>query len=100
MRIADESQLEQLLSQPREADREALRSLDGDLLILGAGGKMGPTLAVRARRAAELAGVKRRILAVSRFSSEAARQELLSAGIEIIGCARLDRSAMQAPPAT
>ena len=96
--IENERELINVLSTPSPADVEAAASLDGDLILLGAGGKMGPTLAVRARRAAELAGVKRRIIAVSRFRSAAARQELVSAGIEIIACDLLDRSGVDAPP--
>ncbi len=96
--IENERELINVLTTPSPADVEAAASLDGDLILLGAGGKMGPTLAVRALRAAELAGVKRRIIAVSRFSSAAARQELVSAGIEIIACDLLDRSQVEALP--
>ena len=96
--IENERQLIDALSTPSPADVEAASSLEGDLILLGAGGKMGPTLALRARRAAELAGVKRRIIAVSRFGSDAARQELTSAGIEIIAGDLLDRSQVEALP--
>ncbi len=96
--IGNERQLLDALSTPSAADVEAAASLDGDLILLGAGGKMGPTLALLARRAADLAGSKRRIIAVSRFSSEAARQELTSAGIEIIACDLLDRAQVEALP--
>jgi len=96
--ITTEQDLINRLSTPSAVDIEAAANLAGDLILLGAGGKMGPTLALRARRAAELAGKKRRIIAVSRFSSDASRQELLSAGIEIIAADLLDRSAVQALP--
>lgn len=98
MLIDNEQELINVLSTPSPADVEAAASLDGDLILLGAGGKMGPTLALRARRAADLAGVKRRIIAVSRFSSAAARQELVSAGIEILACDLLDPSGVEALP--
>ena len=62
MRIDTEEQLEDFLSQPSEADRAALAALDGDLLVLGAAGKMGPSLVRRARRAAP----EKRIYAVAR----------------------------------
>src|SRR4029077_18036848 len=61
-----------------------MAKLDGDLLILGAGGKMGPSLARRARRAAEKADVRKRILAVARFSDNEIRKTLESEGIETV----------------
>jgi len=81
--------LEDELSRPNEADCAFMRALEGDLLVLGAGGKMGPSLAVRARRAA---GSRARIIAVSRFSSGEARQLLASAGVETIASDFLDRA--------
>ncbi|PYT20190.1 MAG: epimerase, partial [Acidobacteria bacterium] len=57
MIVSTEQQLEDLLSQPSQADAQAMAALDGDLLLLGVGGKMGPSLARRARRACALAGV-------------------------------------------
>ena len=46
-----------------------MHRIPGDILFLGVGGKMGPTMARMARRATDLAGVSRRIIGVSRFSS-------------------------------
>src|SRR6476619_6689957 len=66
--IADEAALEELLSRPSAADVEFARSLEGDVIVLGAGGKMGPSLARRVRRALAEAGVARRVTAVARFS--------------------------------
>ena len=77
-------QLEEVLSRPNDGDRALMRELEGDLLILGVGGKMGPSLARRARRACAEAGVNKRILGVSRFSSPESRRELEAAGIETI----------------
>ena len=62
--VQNESELEELLSRPTERDRSAAAAMTGALLILGAGGKMGPTLAMRAKRA----GVEH-VMAVARFSS-------------------------------
>lgn len=84
--IENEKQLEACLAAPNEADVAALRRLAGDVIILGAGGKMGPSLTARIKRAAQAAGVPRRIIAVSRFSSTTARAELESDGIEAISC--------------
>jgi hypothetical protein len=84
MQINTETELEEILSRPSEADATAMAKLDGDLLILGAGGKMGPSLARRARRAAEKADVRKRILAVARFSDSELRKTLESEGIETV----------------
>jgi len=67
-----------------------MRTLPGDLLILGAGGKMGPSLACRARRAAQAAGVAKRILAVARFSQPGLRDLLEQAGVETIAADLLE----------
>ena len=89
-RIRSERELDEVLSAPSEADRTAMRSLEGGLLILGAGGKMGPSLARRARRAADDAGISKSIVAVSRFSDRAAERQLQDAGIETISADLLD----------
>lgn len=78
--------LEIQLSTPTQADREFVRELEGDILILGAGGKMGPSLAKLAKRSVDEAGIKKRVTAVSRFSSAAARRDLEQAGIDVIAC--------------
>jgi nucleoside-diphosphate-sugar epimerase len=84
MQTGSEQQLEELLSRPSEADRDAIQRLEGDLLILGAGGKMGPSLARRARRAALETGVSKKIIAVARFSIPTLASQLESDGIEVI----------------
>jgi nucleoside-diphosphate-sugar epimerase len=61
-----------------------IASLKGDIIILGAGGKMGPALAKLAKQATELAGVKKRIVAVSRFSEKGLQDELDNFGIETL----------------
>jgi nucleoside-diphosphate-sugar epimerase len=88
--IKSEQEFEDLLSTPSEADRAALRAMDGDLLILGAGGKMGPSLARRARRASHDAGAAKKITAVSRFSDRSAERQIQEAGIETIRADLLD----------
>ena len=82
--IADEGALETLLSEPSDQLVEALGRIQGDILVLGAGGKMGPTLARMARRASDAAGSQRRVLAVSRFSDDAVRQGLNDCGVETL----------------
>jgi nucleoside-diphosphate-sugar epimerase len=91
-------QLEDLLSLPSEKDVAAMRSLEGDLLILGVGGKMGPSLARRARRAIDLAGVRKRVIGVARFSNGGLARELDSAGVETIQSDLLDTGALAALP--
>jgi dTDP-4-dehydrorhamnose reductase len=98
MHIRDLEELEERLSRPTEADAAALASLDGDLLILGVGGKMGPSLARLARRAAKMAGVEKRIVAVARFSNTGLPHELSGLGIEAITCDMLEPGALQALP--
>jgi len=95
--IADEPQLEDLLSQPSPEVIASLGQLPGDILILGVAGKMGPTLARMARRASEAAGVTRRVIGVARFSG-GGEAELRSHGIETIRCDLLDEQAVAGLP--
>lgn len=88
--IADVDQLELALSEPDDGTVRALASLPGDILILGCGGKMGPTLARMARRASDEAKVSRRVIAVSRFSSPQLPAKLQSWGVETISGDLLD----------
>ena len=90
--------LERRLSEPSEVDRTFMRGLQGDIIILGAGGKMGPSLAKLAKRAADEAGVRKRITAVSRFASEAVRRELKSDGVVVIACDLLNPSEVNRLP--
>ena len=96
--IRDVDELEELLSQPTEAVVRTLGVLDGDIVILGVGGKMGPTLARMAKRASEIAGVSRRVIGVSRFSSSKLEQQLQSWGVETMRCDLLDRNALSELP--
>src|ERR1700741_424704 len=96
--IRDVAELEALLSEPTESTVRCLGQLEGDILILGVGGKMGPTLARMARRASDAAAVQRRIIGVSRFPSRALESQLQSWGIETIQCDLLDRASLHALP--
>lgn len=89
--MASDAELEELLSRPTRALVEAMAALPGDLLVLGAGGKMGPSLARLARRGSEEAGTMRRIIAVARFSESGLQAALERDGIETIACDLLDR---------
>jgi len=98
MSIRTEAELEERLSRPSEADIAWLREMDGDLLILGVAGKMGPSLARRARRAADAAAVTKRIIGVARFSDPAVREQLEAAGIETISADLLDEAELRGLP--
>ena len=94
MMINNVLELEERLSRPTDADAAAMAALGGDLLILGVGGKMGPSLARLARRAADLAGTNPRIVAVARFSNGGLPAELTACGIETITCDLLEPGAL------
>src|ERR1700682_5410950 len=96
--IQDVNELEELLSEPTEGTTRALAALDGDILVLGVGGKMGPTLARMAKRASEFAGVSRRVIGVSRFSSPKLEPQLQAWGVETVRCDLLDPQSLSALP--
>jgi nucleoside-diphosphate-sugar epimerase len=90
-----EAELEDLLSTPRPETEAALASCPGDVIVLGAGGKMGPSLARMATRAA---GGGRKVIAVSRWSSEASERALNTAGVQTLRADLLDRDAVAKLP--
>ncbi len=96
--IKTEEELEDRLSTPSAADVAFLRDLEGDLLIIGVAGKMGPSLAQRAVRAAREAGVPKRIIGVSRFSTPSSERFLQAAGVETVRADLLDPGALAALP--
>jgi nucleoside-diphosphate-sugar epimerase len=96
--ISDVDELELLLSKPYESTVRALALLPGDILVLGAGGKMGPTLARMAKSASDLAATPRRVIAVSRFSSSRLPARLQSWGIKTISCDLLDPASLAILP--
>jgi nucleoside-diphosphate-sugar epimerase len=96
--IADVAQLEDLLSAPTAGVVETLAKLPGDILVLGAAGKMGPTLSRMAKRATDAAGTKRRVIAVSRFSSADQVGKFHAAGVETIKCDLLDPAQVEQLP--
>lgn len=96
--IQTETELEDRLSQPDDAVVSAMSALEGDVLILGVGGKMGPSLARLTQRACRRAGVNKRIIAVARFSNEALIAQLTAEDIETIRCDLLDTAALRDLP--
>jgi nucleoside-diphosphate-sugar epimerase len=119
--IRDEAQLDDLLSAPTPELVAIMGRLRGDILILGVGGKMGPTLARMARRAADAAegggqgpkskvqspksaggdnsgGGGRRVIGIARFSNPAVRTALEAHGVETITCDLLDPAQLERLP--
>ena len=93
-RFDDVAALEDFLSLPTQALVDDLERVPGDILILGVGGKMGPTLARLARAGAPA----RRIIGVARFTETGLAERLQACGIETIPCDLLDRDALRALP--
>lgn len=91
--------LDEALSRPTPGVLETLAAVDGDLLILGAGGKMGPSLARMVRRGLDALGqTQRRVYAVSRFSAPEAAEAMRRHGVQTLSCNLLDREAVLALP--
>jgi len=82
--IDDVAQLDRLLSEPSEAVVAGMSRIEGDIILLGAGGKMGPTLAMMAKRASDSAEIPRRVIGVSRFTDAAVERRLNAENIETL----------------
>ena len=87
-----------MLTTPSSALVEDMARLDGDIMLLGAGGKMGPSLARLARRAVEQAGVQKEVIAVSRFTQEGLEAKLQTEGIQTINSDLLDDGQLASLP--
>jgi nucleoside-diphosphate-sugar epimerase len=91
--------LEEALSRPTAGVLETLQRVEGDVMVLGAGGKMGPTLVRMLRRGMDGLGQRdRRVVAVSRFSAVGEAEKLEALGVEVIRCDLLERTAVQRLP--
>ena len=95
-----ESELDEVLSRPSDGVIRALEHCPGDVAILGAGGKMGPTVARMVRRAADEAGDTRRVLAISRFGSGPLADQLAEAGVEVVRADLTDWASLASLPET
>jgi len=93
-RFEDVEALETFMSEPTPGLVADLASVDGDIVVLGVGGKMGPTLARMARRAAP----GKRVIGVARFSDPAVKAALERHGVQCIACDLLERSALERLP--
>jgi hypothetical protein len=96
--VLTDEELDELLSRPTDGVIAALRRCPGDVIVLGAAGKMGPSLAAMVHRACRQIGEGRNVTAVARFSDPAARQKFEAAGIRTIQCDLLDRGAVASLP--
>jgi hypothetical protein len=92
--ISDVAALDELLCRPSQALIDDLRNVEGDIMVLGVAGKMGPTLAGLAKAAAP----ERRVIGVARFSDPGVKDWLQSRGIETFHCDLLDEAAIKALP--
>ncbi|MET8181081.1 NAD(P)-dependent oxidoreductase [Streptomyces sp. NPDC005336] len=79
-----EAELDEALTRPSQGLIESLSGLDGDLVVLGAGGKMGPSLVRLARRAIVEGGLATKVIAVSRFGSGDTAERLSADGVKVI----------------
>lgn len=96
--IDNVAELEELMTRPNKELVDSLSRTEGDLMILGVGGKMGPTLARLAKRVFEEAGKDRRVLGVSRFSNPQHRADLEKVGVETMVCDLMNRRQIERLP--
>ena len=97
-RINSDAELEEVLAEPSDADLDCVSRLRGDVLVLGASGKIGPSLARRIHRAIGRTSGARRVIAAARFSSPDVRASLDADGIRTIACDLLDPQQIAALP--
>lgn len=98
--IASDDELDEVMTRPRPVLVEFMHIIQCPLIILGAGGKMGPTLALLARRAADAAGKQLDILAVSRYQNAESRRWLEERGIRTLSLDLLEQSSYRELPDT
>lgn len=96
--IDNEEQLEEILSIPYPETILDIKELNGDIVILGAGGKIGPTLAITAARAVAHLGVEKKIYAVSRFTKPGIVEKLKRYNVEVIKADLSDRNSVEKLP--
>lgn len=92
------TELQEALSTPSQEVVESLTRLDGDVMLLGVGGKLGPELALMARRALDKAGRRARVIGVARSADPGLAQRLRAAGVELIQADLLDDAALAGLP--
>ena len=93
-----EEKLNEMLATPSDALIEDMKKIEGDIIVLGAGGKMGPTLCVLAKNAIKAAGLDKKVYAVSRGSDKIATELMKSNDIEVIAMDLLDKDSLYSLP--
>lgn len=96
--LANQHELDDWMTRPSEALVDFIATVQGPLVVLGAGGKMGPSLCVLVKRAADAAGVTVPVLAVSRFTKLHTRTWLEARGVQTIAADLMDRAAVAQLP--
>ncbi|MCE7057697.1 epimerase [Algoriphagus sp. AGSA1] len=91
-------ELENELTVPSEALIADMARIEGDIMLLGIGGKMGPSMGKLAVDAIKAAGLEKRVYGVSRFSDAGAMKSLQEAGVETISCDLLNDGELQKLP--
>jgi len=97
-KINNEEELDEILSRPLPETIEDLSEIDGDIMILGVAGKIGPTLARLIKRAIDAGGLKKRVIGVSRFTNPEVAHKMKRDGVEVISCDLLDEDAVENLP--
>lgn len=92
------AELEEYMTRPSKELIEEMKNLDGDIMVLGVSGKMGPSLAKLAKRAVDQAGLSKRVIGVARFSDGSLQDELRAAGVETIKADLLDENQLHSLP--
>jgi len=94
----NETKLDELLTTPSQRLIDDVKKIEGDILFLGAGGKMGPTLCLLTKKAIEKAGTDSKVIAVSRFTDPHAVKLLKDNGVEMISAELLEPGALDKLP--
>jgi len=90
--------IEAELTTPTPELVEEIARLDGDITVLGVGGKVGPSVAIMARRAIDEAGIDKNVFGVARFSDPAARAALEKCGVTTVKADLADDLELDALP--
>ena len=88
----------ELMTRPTDRLIQDVKKIDGDIMVLGAGGKIGPALSIMAKRAIDAAGLKKRVVAVTLFDYSDAPSQMRDAGVEIIEADLMDHERLKALP--
>ncbi|HCS74078.1 MAG TPA: epimerase, partial [Clostridiales bacterium] len=96
--MLNEARLNEMLTTPSQRLLEDVAKIKGDIMILGAGGKMGPTLSLLAKKAVEQVGGSQKVIAVSRFTDPMAVKLLNDNGVDTIAGDLMDHEFLNSLP--